>query len=130
MRAKEIRIPLFAARPKLAPLEEPQGWRASPALPRGLMPGALRISRLVHEGFFYRFRVSINHRQVVARRAFWAPAPLLPFLERARADGIAPREFRLPGLVSRDYSAGASADRRCDGLIHDGCPLLFFSARA
>ncbi|MBZ5672601.1 MAG: hypothetical protein LAO04_23115, partial [Acidobacteriia bacterium] len=34
--------------------------------------------------FFHRFRVSINHRQVGAHRAFWTPAPLLPFLERAR----------------------------------------------
>ena len=42
-------------------------------------------SRLVHEGFFHRFRVSINHRQVGAHGAFRTPAPLLPFLERARA---------------------------------------------
>ena len=39
---------------------------------------------LVHEGFFHRFRVSINHRQVGAHGALWTPAPLLPFLERAR----------------------------------------------
>ena len=50
-----------------------------------LMPDALGISRLVHEGFFHRFRVSIHHRQVGAHRAFRARAPLLPFLERARA---------------------------------------------
>ncbi len=31
---------------------------------------ALRISRLVHEGFFHRFRVSINNRQVGAQRIF------------------------------------------------------------
>jgi hypothetical protein len=31
-----------------------------------LMPDTLRISRLVHERFFHRFRVSINHRQVGA----------------------------------------------------------------
>jgi hypothetical protein len=51
---------------------------------------ALRSSRLVRERFFCRFRVSINHRQVGAHRAFWTPAPLLPFLERARA-----RRYRL-----------------------------------
>jgi hypothetical protein len=39
---------------------------------------------------FYGFRVSIDHRQEGAHRAFWTPAPLLPFLERARAGGIAP----------------------------------------
>jgi hypothetical protein len=49
------------------------------------MPDALDISRLVHEGFFHRFRVSIHHRQVGAHRAFWTAAPLLPFLKRARA---------------------------------------------
>ena len=43
------------------------------------------ISRVVHEGFFHRFRVSIDHCQIGAHRAFWTPAPLLPFLERARA---------------------------------------------
>ena len=69
-----------------APLEEPQGRSAGPALPRGLVPDALGISRLVHEGFFYRFRVSIDHRRVGVHRAFWTPTPLLPFLERARAD--------------------------------------------
>jgi len=53
------------------------------------MPDTLRISRLVHEGFFYRFRVSIHHRQAGAHRAFGTRAPLLPFLERARADGVA-----------------------------------------
>ena len=50
-----------------------------------LMPDALRTSRLVRERFLHRFRVSINHCQVGAHRAFWTPAPLLPFLERARA---------------------------------------------
>jgi hypothetical protein len=34
----------------------------------------------VHEGFFHRFRVSINHRQVGAHRAFRTPAPLLSLL--------------------------------------------------
>jgi hypothetical protein len=48
-------------------VEKPQGWRASPALPPALTPDALRISRLVHKGFFHRFRVSINHRQVGAQ---------------------------------------------------------------
>jgi hypothetical protein len=33
------------------------------------MPDALRISRLVHEGFFHRFPVSVNHCQVGAHRA-------------------------------------------------------------
>ena len=51
---------------------------------------ALGMSRLVHERLFYCFRVPIDHRQVGTHRAFWTPAPLLPFLERARADGIAP----------------------------------------
>jgi hypothetical protein len=31
------------------------------------MPDALGIFRLVHEGFFHRLRVSINHRQAGAR---------------------------------------------------------------
>jgi hypothetical protein len=59
------------------------------ALPRGLMPDALRISRLVHEGLFHRFPVSFHHRQVGAHGAFGTPAPLLPFLERARTDDVA-----------------------------------------
>ena len=62
-------------------------WKASAP---GTDRSACAISRLVHEGFFHRFRVSINHRQVGADRAFGTPAPLLPFLERARADGVAP----------------------------------------
>jgi hypothetical protein len=31
-----------------------------------LMPDALRISLLVREGFFHRFRISIHHRQAGA----------------------------------------------------------------
>jgi hypothetical protein len=34
------------------------------------MPYALRISQLVHERFFYRFGVSINHREVGAQLIF------------------------------------------------------------
>jgi hypothetical protein len=41
------------------------------------------ISRLVHEGFFHRFRVFVHHRQVGAHGAFRTLAPLLPFLARA-----------------------------------------------
>jgi hypothetical protein len=58
-------------------------WEAS-ALDTGKSACAT-ISWLVREGFFHRFRVSIHHRQVGAHRAFRTPAPLLPFLERARA---------------------------------------------
>jgi len=61
---------LQARRQNHGAVEKPQGWSASPALPRGLMPDALRTSRLVHEGFFYLFRVSINHRQVGAQVIF------------------------------------------------------------
>jgi hypothetical protein len=43
-------------------------------------------SRLVHERFFYRFRVSINYRQVGAHRAFWTPAPARWNLERRVCD--------------------------------------------
>jgi hypothetical protein len=53
------------------------------------MPDALGISRLVHESFFHRFRVSIDHCQAGAHGAFRPPAPLFPFLERARTDGVA-----------------------------------------
>jgi hypothetical protein len=70
MWAKEIWITLFAARPKLAPLEEPQGRSAGPALPRGLMPDTLRISRLVRERFFNGLRLSSNHRQPGAQVIF------------------------------------------------------------
>ncbi len=72
------------------------------------MPDALRISPLVHEGFFHRFRVSIHHRQVGAHRAFRTPAPWLPFLERVRAL----RCLRLsPKGAQADYSAGAPLHR-------------------
>ena len=59
-------------------------WNAS-ALTTGKSACATRISRLVHEGFLHRIRVSINHRQAGAHRAFRTAAPLLPFLERSRS---------------------------------------------
>ncbi len=42
MRAKEIRITLLAARPRLAPLEEPQGRTTGPALPTTFPTRAFR----------------------------------------------------------------------------------------
>src|SRR5437773_2641203 len=56
---------------------------------------SVEVSRSLHARFLDRFRVSINHCQVGAHRALGAPAPLLPFLQRAWADSVAPRELRL-----------------------------------
>ena len=73
----------------------PRRWKSRRAVPRALRyhAGSCLISLASHNSFmglFRRFRVSINHRQVGTHRAFWAPALLLPFLERARPQGITP----------------------------------------
>jgi hypothetical protein len=86
------------------------------------MPDTLGISRLVHEGFFQRLLVSINHRQVNAHGAFGPPAPLLPFLERAQAKRcplLSPKGAAYPSPSQRPGLNGHLIQPSPEGAIYD-----------
>jgi hypothetical protein len=87
------------------------------------------ISRLIHEGIFHRFRVSVNHCQAGAHRAFQAPAASNPKNLEGSADAleviVTRDEGCLPGVAE-----GGEAGGRERALLEAHPERAFWEIRA